>query len=778
MTSGEQASFDSAILRGRIGNDSPLKPFENMNPKSLVRNALLGTFATLAVPTAFLFSDDAGKDPRQGNWYQWRGLMQDGSTHEKNLPMSFKPNGDTLVWKKPEFASRSTPVIMNGRIYLVCRNDAEKPTEGEKTVCVDANTGDLLWESVHNLFLSDAPAERIGWSSVIADPETDRVYVLGLGCLFQCLDGKTGEILWERSLLEEYGMLSTYGGRTNFPVVFEDLVIIGGVMTAWGDNAVPAHRVLAMDKTTGAIVWVMQTRPRPEDTTYSTPVFTVLNGQKAMVFGAADGALYAIQPRTGKVIWRYQVSPRGFNMSPLVDENGIVYCGHGEQNESDRTVLGAVFALDGNTTGDIKEEQLLWKVPGVTVSRSCPVKIGDTVYFIEDGAAIFGYDAKTGKEVAKGKLGRLMFGSPIVSEGNLFIGENSGIVQVLKPKEKGFDIERFRMNDKGEIFGSFAVSNGRVYVPTTAALYCFANKETEPAYDPIPTPLQEPPVTDTEVAHIQICPAEMMLVPGQKTTMQVRAYNKVGQFLKLIEDAEIAIEGGGVIGDGNVYTAPEDVGSGTIVSLTATTGELSSTSKARVFAKLPWSFDFEDKKVPTHWIGSAYRHRPSEVPDGGNGLVKVSTIPKGTRSQGFIGLPKMSNYTIQGDFYALDTKNGTPTPKMPEMGLNAQRYTLLLEGATQQLKIRTWLSNDMRFMKTVPFEWTPKVWYTMKFRAENLDGKVSLKGKVWKRGENEPEAWTIEGVDEMPNLNGSPGIFGNATDAEFFLDNIQVSANE
>ncbi len=48
------------------------------------------------------------------------------------------------------------------------------------------------------------------------------------------LDGNTGKTIWEHSMSEEYGMLSTYGGRTNFPVVFEDLVIISGVMnTVW-----------------------------------------------------------------------------------------------------------------------------------------------------------------------------------------------------------------------------------------------------------------------------------------------------------------------------------------------------------------------------------------------------------------------------------------------------------------------------------------------------------------------------------------------------------------
>ena len=57
------------------------------------------------------------------------------------------------------------------------------------------------------------------------------------------------------------------------------------------------------------------------------------------------------------------------------------------------------------------------------------------------------------------------------------------------------------------------------------------------------------------------------------------------------------------------------------------------------------------------------------------------------------------------------------------------------------------------------------------------DGKSVLRGKVWKRGEDEPKKWLLEAVDESPNLIGSPGLFGNAKDAEVFYDNIRVNAN-
>jgi hypothetical protein len=79
--------------------------------------------------------------------------------------------------------------------------------------------------------------------------------------------------------------------------------------------------------------------------------------------------------------------------------------------------------------------------------------------------------------------------------------------------------------------------------------------------------------------------------------------------------------------------------------------------------------------------------------------------------------------------------------------------------------------------QTVPFQWQPRIWYRMKFRTAVEDGKAVLKGKVWERDKPEPENWTVEADDPSPNLTGSPGVFGNAKDAELFYDNIKVYPN-
>lgn len=705
------------------------------------------------------------------DWPHWRGPHFNAVSTETGLPEKWSPKGDNLLWQNKECGSRSSPIVMNGRVYAVCRSFPETTKEGEKTVCLDAATGKLIWESIHNIFLTDAPAERVGWSSVVGDPETDTVYVLGLGSLFQCLDGKTGKILWEHSMNEEYGMLSTYGGRTNFPVVFEDLVVISGVLTGWGETAIPAYRIIAFDKKTGIAQWLKSTKLRPEDTTYSTPVFATFNGQAAMVVGAGDGAIYALQPRTGKTIWKYQASTRGLNTTSVIDENGIVYCGHAEQNATDTKTLGAIFAFDGNAEGDITEDKLLWKIQAKAIGRSAGVKLGDRVYFVDDGAALIIVDAKTGAIVGQKKLGRSMFGSPVAGDGKIYAAENSGRFYVLKPSEKGVDVvSEARLATDELVFGSPVISNGHIFLPSIDALYCIGKSDAPKSKTTARKSAAEASADkDKVVAQIMLTPVESMLASGQTIQLQVKGYNKNGQFVQVVKGADVTAVGGGTISKDLTYTAPAS-GVAAVV-LTAKSGELTTTARLRVIPSLPWKFDFSDEKVPPVWIGADYRHKPAPL-DGEKGLVKVSTIPKGTRSQAWFGWPNLHDYTIQGDFKASE-KNG----RLPDLGLINQRYTLDMQGS-QRLQIRSWTARaELRFAKTMDFKWTANTWYTMKFQSENKDGKAILRGKVWLRGEAEPKDWQIEAADETPNTTGSPGLFGNSTDAEFFLDNVQVTAN-
>ena len=726
--------------------------------------ALLLLAALVSFPAAAL----SQTQPDPLDWPYWRGPEMNGISRERGLVESWSPDGENLLWKSEEVAGRSTPIVMRGKLYTLCRSFPESTKEGEKVVCLDAATGEKLWENVFNVFLSDVPDTRVGWSSVCGDPATGHVFALGVCGLFQCIDGETGKTVWSHSLSEEYGILTTYG-RTNFPIVFEDLVIISGVMTGWGELSPPAHRFIAFDKRNGAAVWLTSTRLRPEDTTYSSPVLGVINGEAAMVVGAGDGDIYAFQPRTGKVIWNYRASIRGINTTPLVFGNKV-FAAHAEEIAANPSKMGAVFCLDGSGKGELGADHELWSDVELTVGKSAPLLVDNRLYVIGDNAKLFVLNPENGETLGEKKLGTIMTGSVVYGDGKIYVGESTGRCYILKPSEKGVEVVHNTRLTETEILGSPIISHGRIYLPTTTALYCIGNKDQEPSADPRPEmPTEKPATADQEPAQLKIVPVEMIMKPGQKLTLQARLFNAKGQFLKTVP-AEYTVAGAGTVSAEGVYTTPKETGHAAVI-VTGKVGELTATARVRVIPPLPWSFDFSDEKVPATWIGANGRHKGGKIDDEPV-LVKVTTVPKGTRSQSWMGNTDLHDYTIQAD-----VRGATANEKMPNIGLIAQRYTLDLMG-TQNLQIRSWTPQlELRFAKTVPFEWKPDTWYVMKFQAANADGKAVLKGKVWPRGTDEPAEWSIEAEDETPNTIGSPGTFGQATDAEIYYDNIKVFPN-
>ena len=65
----------------------------------------------------------------------------------------------------------------------------------------------------------------------------------------------------------------------------------------------------------------------------------------------------------------------------------------------------------------------------------------------------------------------------------------------------------------------------------------------------------------------------------------------------------------------------------------------------------------------------------------------------------------------------------------------------------------------------------------MKLQAKVQGDRAVVRGKLWPRGEAEPDAWLITAEDPSPNRSGSPGLYGNANVCEIHLDNISVTPN-
>ncbi|WP_437224091.1 PQQ-binding-like beta-propeller repeat protein [Planctomicrobium sp. SH661] len=831
-------------------------------------------------------SSHAGSD-----WPYWVGPNGTGVSNEVDLPDRWDPKGgegSQLLWST-EIGSRSTPTLLNGRLYLLSNSyhDEIKKT-GEKVVCLDANTGETKWEYAFNVFLSDVPIERVGWSSVVCDPETGNVYAQGVCGYFCCLNGETGELIWDHSMSEEFGFLTTYGGRTNYPTVFEGNVIISAVVIGWGDQAKPNHRFLAMDKTNGMPVWYEGTRPLPEDTTYSSPVIGVIDGELQMVCSAGDGGIHSFQPRTGKRLWSYYLSAHGINTTPLIYGNRV-YCGHSEEN-LDSTEMGAIVCIDPTQRGDITKTGAIWKKTEYSVGRSSPQIIDGRLYFVNDAAKLYCLNPENGDQIGEPvRLGTMMRANMLYADGKLYVNEVNGRGYILKPTPEGAEmLFKYRFPSGEECHGSPIAANGKVYLPTTGKIYCIGNAEHASEPTALPEVASETHTAlDEKPALVQVVPVESLLRPGTRQTFHARLYNSKGQYLRNArpDELEFKLVGPGDIDAAGVYSIPATQTKHQAASLSVKFGELEGKARLRIIPDLNWSFDFNDGVVPVTWVGCAYRHivldwelleklreadpvagdlyiyfmtefvnfgpkrdfddstpqqrwknfllffnlaegeeKPKTIEaakakfdaslqklvdehvlasfewsnwdrktgrgdetvpepklsivqgdrkvDGNGVLCKLTTIPKGTRSQGWMGQPDLHDYTIQADVLSYSRQG-----KLPDAGLIGQRYTLDLMGASQQLQLRTWTPQLNRFSAESALEWKPNVWYTLKLKAENKDGKAVLSGKIWPRGETEPEQWTITAEDLAPNTIGSPGLFGNTKDGEFFYDNLTVIRN-
>ena len=72
------------------------------------------------------------------------------------------------------------------------------------------------------------------------------------------------------------------------------------------------------------MVWWGETPFALHGTYYSNPVVAVINGQRLIISGGADGALHAFQVRTGKRVWSYLFAAGVINPSPVVVGNYVL----------------------------------------------------------------------------------------------------------------------------------------------------------------------------------------------------------------------------------------------------------------------------------------------------------------------------------------------------------------------------------------------------------------------------------------------------------------------
>ena len=743
-----------------------------INPK---RKALVAApIVALAVMTG------SAQSPRRvtlGDWPEARGPNRDGVSRETGLIDKWALNGENFLWRAP-FGGRSAPVVMGNRVYV--QNPAGRGAAmQERVMALDADSGKVVWEYKFNVFQSDVPPHRVGWASPAADPETGNIYALGVCALVVALS-QDGKVLWQRSIGEEFAAFTTHGGRTMSPIIDGDLVIVSGAISSWGTQANRAHRFIALDKRTGDIVWIGTPGGRPYDTAYALPTIATINGLRLLIAGTGDGAVHAMKPQTGERVWSFVAAKRAVNTGVVVKGSDVIVS-HGDEN-FDTSELGMIADIDGSQTGDIKNTK--WAVKGDQFGFSSPVIDGNRVYQIENGSRLKAFDLTTGHELWRQQLGTVQKAPLVLADGKLYVGTESGRFFIVRPsQEKAQVLSEVEMpisKDSAQqqegtpepILAGAAVSRGRIFFVSSDAVYAIGSKT---ARAPGGVAADEPAAKgEGDPAWVQVAPTELVLKPGQTVKLHARLFDAKGRFLREDSAASWSLQGlKGSVANGTFSVAADPVEqAGTIK---ATVGALSGEARARVVHPLPWTETFDayaDGAVPAGWINAVTGKFTVTTVDGEKVLQKApdNTILK--RLRAFIGPTDWSNYTFEAD-----VRSNTRRRQMADIGITAQRYSLVLYGNSQQLKIESWEPETER-TSTVKFPWKADAWYHLKLRVENLsDGKVQARGKAWPTGEAEPPQWSVEKLDPIGNRQGAPGLF---IDAEFgaYVDNLKIVANQ
>ena len=713
-----------------------------------------------------------------GDWPEMRGPNRDGVSLETGLVDTWALNGENFLWRVP-YGGRSAPIVMGDRVYV--QNPAGRGADlQERVMALDADTGAMIWEHRFSIFQSDVPSHRVGWASPAADPETGNIYALSGGAQVIALD-RDGERLWDRSFGEEFAAFTTHGGRTMSPVVDGNLVIISGAMSNWGAMAGRAHRFIALDKRTGDVIYVANPGPRPFDTAYAPPLITTIDGMRMLISGLGNGGVHAIQPQTGETLWSFTAARRAINTGVLVHGNNVIVS-HGDENLSGNQ-MGLIAAIDGTQRGDITETS--WAVRGTQFGYSSPLLDGERIYQIDNSSRLRAFNVESGEALWTQRLGIAQKAPPVLADGKIYVGTDGGAFFIIRPLADHAEIlSEVELPDSTnsccgsegtpeQVLAGVAVSRGRIFFVSSDAVYAIGPPQPQPVTG---FALDEPARAGQGApAHLQVSPTEMVLEPGQTVQLRARLFDNQGRFLREEAAADWTLEDlDGTVANGTLTVAPNPMEqAGTI---TATAAGLTGQARARVVRPLPWNqtFDgYEDGAVPPGWVNASGAAAVSVVTLDGNKVLQKA--PLGTlfkRARVFIGPTTWSNYTFQADVRATERRR-----QMADVGITAQRYSLVLYGTNQRLKLEPWEPEIERTV-TVPFAWATDTWYRLKLRVENLpDDQVRVRGKAWAVGEAEPAAWIIDRTDPIGNREGSPGLF---LDAEFgaYLDNFLLTENE
>ena len=274
---------------------------------------------TLLLGSLCCLSDSAGAWAKPSTlpddeWRQWRGPQRDGVWNGNVSTTPPPASGLEVLWRAPIGPGYTGPTVADGRVLVMDR--IRRPAQEERVLCLDAQTGKMLWEHRYDCVYSGVGYEAGPRASVTIDENL--AYSLGSMGHLHCLD-LDGNVVWKKDLNQVYGISAKdrmpIWGIAASPLIYQQFVI---VQIGAGDGA----GLLAFDKRTGAEVW----KCLDDRAQYSSPILVQQAGRDVLVIWTGD-SVAGIDPTNGDVLWQHPFPPQNMpiGVASPVYRNGQVF---------------------------------------------------------------------------------------------------------------------------------------------------------------------------------------------------------------------------------------------------------------------------------------------------------------------------------------------------------------------------------------------------------------------------------------------------------------------
>jgi outer membrane protein assembly factor BamB len=232
------------------------------------------------------------------DWPQFLGPTRNGHSTETGLNLDWRAQPPRVVWKVPLGAGFGSLIVVGDRLYTTAQR-----ARRDYLLCFDIGTGKQVWA------LDAAPGFIDRWQKQGPGPRPTPAHDRGnLYCQMSdgdllCVRATDGKEQWRANIFRAAGTRDRngdeyYWGFSTSPLVEGDLVIT----QPGGKNNTS---VLALDRTTGKVVWKAGTDPSG----YASPIAVTIDGQRQLVVPTGQSVL-GLDPARGTILWRYAIGNR------------------------------------------------------------------------------------------------------------------------------------------------------------------------------------------------------------------------------------------------------------------------------------------------------------------------------------------------------------------------------------------------------------------------------------------------------------------------------------